>query len=365
MVVLLAWWTGDVLRGHHYGWESFFAYKDSAYYLGIAHNGYPATLPREWVWSSSQIAVDSRVAFFPGLPLLIRAAALVTGGVGPAAGGESVAAALVAMLISGASAALAVWAVARRLRGGAVADRAVVLFCAFPGAMTFGMVYTEPLMTALGAAGMLALLSRRWLLAGLAGAAATLTGALMLAFPVAAAVAAAQEIRRPEAGHRRWLALTAPALSVTGFLGYMAYLWVRYHRPLAWFWVTQSGWDQHWDYGLQTLRIMFWLPGTIHAAVYSAFISGAFLVGLIGIAAMIQARLPWAVTTFGIAVWYIAVASAADSTSPRLVWVGFPIFIGLAAKLPRWAYWPMAIVFTLALGLVVSWWPFHATDPNF
>jgi hypothetical protein len=365
VVILLAWWTGDVLRGQHCGWQSFFSYKDSAYFLGIAHDGYPATLPREWVWNA-QTVINGRVAFFPGLPLLIRAAALLTGGAGPEADGESLHAALVAMLICGAGAAVGVWAVARQLRGTAVADRAVLLFCAFPGAMAFGMVYTEPLMVALGAAGILALVNRRWMLAGLAGAAATLTGALMLAFTVAAAVAAAQEIRRPETGHRRWLALAAPALSMTGFLGYMAYLWVRYDRPLVWFWVMQSGWGQHWDFGLQTLRIVFWLqPVARHAPVYDAFITAAFVVGLIGIAAMIRARLPWSVTAFGIAAWYIAVASNQARTTPRMVWLGFPIFIGLAAKLPRRAYWPVVIVFTLALGLVVSWWLFHQADPSF
>ena len=188
----------------------------------------------------------------------------------------------------------------------------------------------------------------------------------MLGFPVAAAVAAIREIWRPETGQRRWMALTAPVLSGTGFLGYMAYLWVRYHRPLAWFWAMRSGWGQQFDFGRQTIQIVFWLqPADRHAPVYNAFITGAFLVGLIGIAAMIRARLPWEVTVFGIAAWYISVASAEAVATPRMVWTGFPIFIGLAAKLPRWAYWPVVIVFTLALGLVVSWWPFHGADPNF
>ena len=365
LVILLAWWIGDVLRGHHYGWESFFEYKDAAWFLGIAHYGYPAALPQQWVWTSPT-PVIGRIAFFPGFPLLIRGAALVTGGAGSTVAGVSVYAALAVMLVCGAGAALGVWAVARRLRGNAVADRAVLLFCAFPGAMTFGMAYTEPLMVALGTAGMLALLSRRWLLAGLAGAAATLTGALMLGFPVAAAVAAIREIWRPETGQRRWMALTAPVLSGTGFLGYMAYLWVRYDRPLAWFWAMRSGWGQHWDFGRQTMQIVFWLqPVDRHAPVYNAFITGAFLVGLVGIAAMIRARLPWAVTVFGAATWCICVASAAAATTPRMVWTGFPIFIGLAAKLPRWAFLPVVIVFTLALALLVSWWPFHAADPNF
>lgn len=362
-VILLAWRVGNVLHGQHVGWEDFFTYKDSAYYLRIAHNGYPATLPHTWAQANRN---DSRLAFFPGLPLLIHAVSLLIGGAGPVAFGESLYAALAVMLITGAAAALGVWAVARRLCGSAVADRAVLLFCAFPGAMTFGMVYSEPLMVALGAAGMLALLSRRWVLAGLAGAAATFTGALMLAFAAAAAVAAIQEIRRPEAGHRRWLALTAPVLSVTGFLGYMAYLWVRYHRPLAWFWVEKEGWHQHTDFGRATLQVVLWLQaGARHAPVYNAFITGAFVVGLIGIAVMIRARLPWALTVFAAAAWYIAVASTDATTKPRMVWVGFPIFIALAAKLPRWAYWPVAVVFALSLGLVVSWWRFHRGGPNF
>jgi hypothetical protein len=43
-----------------------------------------------------------------------------------------------------------------------VADRAMMLYCVFPGAMTFGILYSEPLAVALGAAALLALVDRRW-----------------------------------------------------------------------------------------------------------------------------------------------------------------------------------------------------------
>ena len=74
---------------------------------------------------------------------------------------------MLVQVVAGALAAMAVWALAARIGGHRLADRTVVLFCAFPGAMTFGMLYPEPLGTALTATCLLAALNRKWLLAGL------------------------------------------------------------------------------------------------------------------------------------------------------------------------------------------------------
>jgi hypothetical protein len=322
---------------------------DSAYYLGIARHGYPVRLPHPW--NGSPIA--ARAAFFPGLPILIRAIGFVIGGTGVTAG-------LIAMIVGGLGSALGVWAVGRRLGGAWVADRSVLLYCAFPGAMSLGMVYSEPLMIAFGAAGVLALLNRRWLIAGLCGAAASLTGSLMLAFTAAAAVAALQAVIR----RREWRALAAPVLSPLGFLAFMAYEDRRYHSLTAWFGIERAGWHNHTDWGLSTMRVVLWMaPKTEKHLVYNALLIGMFWFAVIGLAVMIWTRLPAFVTVFAFAVCYIAASSADDQTKARLVWVAFPLFTGLAAKLPRWLYWPVLTCSAGILGYLTFWWHYHMAVP--
>ena len=225
-VVILATWSGaDAVYGQSHPWTWHFIFKDSVYYLGIAEHGYPGRLPSPW--NGSPIA--ARAAFFPVFPLLIRFISYLTGG-------DYLAAGLVASVLAGAASAVGVWALAARLRGRRVADRAVLLYCFFPGAMTFGMLYSEPLAVALffpgamtfgmlyseplavalGAAALLALVERRWLLAGLAGAAGAAERPTLILLTAVAAAAAAQAIWT----RREWRALLAPALtpSVPGVL---------------------------------------------------------------------------------------------------------------------------------------------------
>jgi Gpi18-like mannosyltransferase len=126
-----------------------------------------------------------------------------------------------------------------------VADRAVMLYCAFPGAMTFGILYSEPLAVALGAAALLALLERRWLLAGIIGAVATAGRPTMIILAVASGVGALQAIW----DRREWRSLIAPLLTPLGVLAYFGYLGHRHHDYAYWFWIEKKGWHQHIDGG--------------------------------------------------------------------------------------------------------------------
>lgn len=96
---------------------------DGGWYLDIAQNGYPAGLDD-----------GQSFAFFPGFPLAIRFVGGVTGVSYPTAG---VAVALLAAVL--------LWALSRRLAGEDFADRAVGLFCFFPGSFALSMAYSEPL----------------------------------------------------------------------------------------------------------------------------------------------------------------------------------------------------------------------------
>ena len=349
VLILATWYISDAIYGQSHPWTFHFLFKDADYYLGIAQHGYPARLPSPWRDSP----VNARVAFFPLFPALIRLASYLTGGNYPVAG-------LIAQIAAGAASAVGVWAVASRLRGHRVADRAVMLYCLFPGAMTFSMLYSEPLAVAVSAAAILALLDRRWLLAGIAGAAATAERPTLIVLVAVFGVAAIQAIWT----RREWAALLAPALTPLGVLAFFAYLGHRYHDYKFWFQVETDGWHQHLGWGEHTLRVVLWMdPATERAHVFNAVLIIMFAVAAVGIALMVADRLPFPVILFGVLLVLLSVISTAESPRPRFVWTAFPIFIGAAAKLPRALYWPVLVVSAAGLVFLIAWWPNHRIGP--
>jgi hypothetical protein len=80
------------------------------------------------------------------------------------------------------------------------------------------------------------------------------------------------------------------------------------------------------------------------------------LVALAGIALMLAARLPLQVTLFGVLTIILSLTSTEMHLRPRLIWAAFPIFIGAAAKLPRWIYWPTLILSAATLFLFIGAW---------
>ena len=337
LLILAAWYGSDAVYGRSHPWTWHFLIKDANFYLGIAEHGYTGD--------------PARAAFFPLFPLLIHVASYLTGGNYAAAG-------LIISVAGGAASAVAVWALAARVCDRRVADRAVMLYCVFPGAMTFGILYSEPLAVALAAVALLALVDRRWLLAGILGAVATAERPSMIVLVAACGAAALQAIW----DRREWRALIAPALTPLGVLAYFGYLGHRYHAYGYWFWIERKGWHQHVDGGRHTLRILLWLyPWEAHHRLYAALLVVTAAAAVAGIALMLAARLPLPVTLFGVLTIVLAVISSDGGTKPRLVWVAFPIFIGAAAKLPRAVYWPVLILSAAGLVFVTGVWPHHFT----
>ena len=332
LLILASWYGYDALFGHHFGWDYFFGYDDAGFYRAIA----------EWSYTGD----PARPAFFPLFPIVIRLAADVAGG-NYAVGG------LIAGVLSGLASVVAVWALARQVCTRRVADYAVLLFALFPGAMAFAINYSEPLAVAIAAAMLLALLKRRWLLAGILGALGTAERPTLIVLAVVGGVVAIQAIRE----RREWAALLAPALTPAGILAYFAFLGHRFHNYKYWFWIENKGWHQHFDWGAHTFSVLLWInPTGEHHKRFVVMLTIMFACAVAGIILMLAARLPVALSLFAILTILLTITSSNGGTRPRFVWVAFPIFLGAAAKLPRWLYWPVLILSAAGFVLLAAGW---------
>jgi hypothetical protein len=379
-LIVISWQVANAIYRSDEPWTYYFLFKDAAHYLQIAQHGYPRALhfpvkvkghgypPFELV--NLPAAYHPLItykpplpaqpypylpAFFPGLPLLVWALHWVTGG-------SYLIAALVAAVLAGAAASLAVWAVAVRVADHWVADRAVVLFCLFPGAMTFGMLYSEPLAVAIAAATLLAMLDRRWLLAGFLAALGTFERPTLLVLTGVLAVGAIVAVRQ----RREWRSLAAAPLSLVGVAAFFIPLGSRYHDWKFWFHTEEHGWQQHVDWGVHVFELLTWQLGKVNtqATFYTILLIAMLVVSVAGIVFMIRERLPWPLTLFTVLTVLSCIISAEQGTKPRFVWSAFGLFIGLAAaRLPRWLFWPLVAVSAGMLAFLIGWWPHHYIGP--
>lgn len=350
-IVILASWEWANLHYHTtWGWWRYFWYKDAGYYGGIARfwyappHGHPSQLPTD-------------VAFFPVFPALIRLMSFLTGA---DRGGPVVVAGLMATVLSGAAASLAVWALAARVRDRWLADRAVLLFCAFPGAMTFGMMYSEPLGVALAAASLLAALNRRWILAGLLALLGTAEHPTLIVLAPALGVAALVAVWT----RREWRALLAPVLAPLGTIGYFAWIGARYHEYRFWPQAERQHWGHYVDWGARIYHVLTWsAPHMNKHPHYYVMVIGLLAIAVVGIALMLIARVPLVISLFTLGVFASLILSSSAGPLPRYLWPMLGIFIGAAATLPRWLYWPLVVVSAAALFLAIGWWPHHPGFP--
>ncbi len=220
-------------------WQRALAPWDGPFYLRIIDSGYPSSIPEPGQGKSAT------AAFFPLFPLVVRGLSTVlrTPAVGTA---------VVLNVLLGALAVVLVREAARAEIRDDQAIRAVLLFIALPGAVVFMLVMSDAMLVPLFAAGLLALQRKRWLLAGLAGMAATAVRPNGFGLVAAAAVAAWLAIRR----ERDLRSLLEPVLAPLGAFGYWGYLWWRTGVPDAWFVVENRFWNQHLDFGVRFFYVL-------------------------------------------------------------------------------------------------------------
>ena len=349
---------------------------DSIYYYGIAVGGY------NFYYSHPVAGSDPSVlsAFFPLLPLLIRATATLLGGLRPPAAVPIEAASwptlLAGPLVVQAASLLAFWLLFQLAReetnDAATAQRAVLYTAVFPFAFFYAVPYTEALFLAASVGTFLEARRGNWVRAGVWGAAASatrLTGALLLPVLALEIVLAA---RSGKLHGRDWpRALLGLQLAPLGMLFFVLYLWQRTGAPLAF---LQA--QQHWQRGEMVLPTTTLWRGIVFAVhpqwftrsdLYTRDVLETLTV-LGFLAVMVASLRRWrpSYVLFGLLLFIVNLSSPlpgqlAMQSQGRYAMALFPVFVTLA----RWGWRPVvhqAIVllslplFALLAALHVNWW---------
>ncbi|MEU8432387.1 hypothetical protein AB0F18_05665 [Streptomyces sp. NPDC029216] len=309
VITLGAWWEGrnpvKVLGG---SWDSY-------WYLSIATNGYGRTQ----MWPASD-SIQSDYAFFPLYPVLVH----LTGG-GPVA-------ALAVAWTASAVAAVGVYRIGERLLGARAGVLLVALWASLPHAVVLSLGYTEPLLCALAAWALYALLRERWLWAASLAVLAGLTRPTGIAVAAAVSVVALREVLRGSRAPAVWAAgLLAPA----GWAAYVVSVGVRRHELLGYF-TVQRQWGSHFDFGAGTAKVVSKvLTGgdvTIPVAMTVATLAAAVLFAVF----LLLERAPLALLAYTAMLLVITIGGAGFFESkPRFLLPAFPLLLPLAAAMAK------------------------------
>ncbi len=298
---------------------------DGSWYLLIAGHGYSPPA------AQFPIAPGSAYGFFPVWPLLLRGVSDITG-LSPLLVG------VVLAFVFAAAASVALWYLVRHLCDDAVADRAVVLWVFFPGAVVLSMVYSEALLVLLCALCLLALLKHQWLLAGVAAGVATGVHPEALVLVACCLWAAGVAVGRD----RDWWSVLAPVLSLAGVAGYFLYLWNATGDVLRWYHVerTQWGGTGYYHDTVFVLRESVTHPHDLEAVVPAL----GLLFAVAGLYLMARWRPPVIVWIYTVGILLSAFDSNMVGARPRVLLVAFPLIVAVARRVRPAAFGTVAAV---------------------
>ena len=331
------------IRPDHTLLDVFGSRWDTGFYLGIATQGY----------QYEGVRLPS-VAFFPFLPLLIRA-------VTPIVGDPLVAGMLITnTALLGAS--IVVYRLAEEAWGTAVADRAAWYLLIFPTSFFGSAIYSESLFL-LGAAGALyAARHGRWAIAALLGLLTGLTRLMGLVVAPMLAVEWWVQRRQTQTGARPPAAALLASLAVVAGIGiYMLYLQWNFGDPLA-FAHASEAWGRQPSSPVETIAQLLQPPAEGWG---SAILAGRLpldnwidlLVALaaLGLGAVLLRQRRWSEGIFVVLGALLPLSSGLLMSQRRYVWTLFPIFFLLARWGDRpWLDRAITALSLLGLGLFTA-----------
>jgi hypothetical protein len=293
---------------------------DSQWYAGIAADGYG------FVRLHADGRLLSDYAFFPLFPLVER---FVAG----AFNIRPLDAGVIISSVASVAAAAGIFVTANHVFGARTGVVATVLWGALPVGVVQSMAYSESLFTALAAWSLYAVLTRRWLLAGILACLAGLTRPISIVVIAAVVVAAIQETRRTGTGNRTTLRpLLAAAIAPLGLLGYVVWVSWRVGSPTGYFDVA-SGWGNGFDGGVAFAQwIGRLLTGSMPLTGLLVISGVVLLAGLVFLCLRQGQPLPLLIFV-GALVTLALTTSGYFGSKPRYLLPAFPLLFPLTAWL--------------------------------
>jgi hypothetical protein len=320
---------------------------DGGWYAAVVNLGYEHHL----IYTSPGVPGQMRIAFPPGLPILMHLVGDVTG-LAPAAAG------LVISAIASLVAVAGIYAVTTRYTTDAIALAAIVLWAIIPTAFILSMAYTEAIYTALAAWTIYALLESRWLTAGiLTGAAGLVRASATMLIAVVCLACLIGAIRN----RHRLRAVLAILIAPAGMLGYLVFIGLRLHNMRAWFIsLTAPGWDVRFDWGRYTLSYFKWLLRLTDTQSVPIWLPGPGLVIIIalalGVIVALNGRVPWELRAWTILSLLLIVGSSNMWIAmPRFTLPLFALLVPPAAVLAG-AKRSSQVIAAVTLIAVSVWW---------
>ncbi|MGW6918813.1 hypothetical protein ACWGB8_34075 [Kitasatospora sp. NPDC054939] len=353
--MLLLRHTGDFLKkdvgrgGGAQPWDVLGTW-DGIWYQRIAVDGYdPQLIPLHGYYLATHY--ENSAAFFPLYPWLMRLVSSVTG-LGPYGAGITVS------VLASFVAAAGIFAVADRLGGFRAGVVAAAIWGLFPGSGVEWAVYSDSLFVALSAWACYAVMTRRWLTAGVLALVAGLNRPTAAVLIAAVSISALVALVRRRDGIAR--PLTAMLITPWGLLWYV--LWVG-HRMGEWngyFTLQRGAWNRYFDGGASTARTFldvitghwdFWQSNPV-----PDLIAVALLIALPGLLVLLmRTRPPLVLVLYTVLTIFTALSSnQIFGNISRYLLPAFPLFIGLAFALRRLRL--PTLVGLLALPAVASGW---------
>ncbi|GGV79168.1 glycosyltransferase family 39 protein [Streptomyces massasporeus] len=321
--------------GGEHAWDVLASW-DGWWYQQVAEHGYDPVL-KPVPGATGMITLEGNsAAFFPLYPTLMRLVSECTG-LGLYGAG------MVVSVLASFAAALGIYAVTNRLGGHRAGLVAAGLWAVWPGSGTEWSGYSESLYTALAAWACHAVMTRRWLTAGLLTFAAGLCRPTAVALVAALAFSAVMALRRREDGVRR--PLTAVAIAPLGLFGYLA--WVNYRMgDLNGYSKLQDGaWGHKFDWGVHSFNVLTSIPvGHFDYLFAMPFedVIGVCVVLMVPVLTVLLIRLrPPAVLVVYTVLSYLMVMTTQQyfGNVSRYLLPLFPLFVPLALAMRR-LRWP-------------------------
>ncbi|MFF1547649.1 hypothetical protein [Streptomyces sp. NPDC058291] len=322
---------------------------DGWWYEQVAAHGYhPALVPVPGATGPITVEGNS-AAFFPLYPALMRLVHEVTG-LGLYGAGMSVS------VVASFAAALGVHAVAARLGGRRAGLVAAGLWAVWPGSGVEWAVYSDSLYVALAVWACHAVLSRRWITAGL------LTCVAGLNRPTAAALIAAVAVAALLALHRRRDGVLRPAAAIVvapiGLLAYLGWVGHRMGDYGGYFKLQSGAWAHEWDFGRHTLNVFTSVAvghfDYLYAWSFADMIGvGVVLLALALLPLLIRLRPPAVLTVYTVLTLVLVLGSQQIfGNVSRYLLPLFPLFLPLALALRRLS--PAHLVTLLGIAALAS-----------